>query len=154
MIARRSSAPAWVDCAARADGRPALRLRRGGGNQPRLRRAISPQAPVDDTLLPRWLGGVRQTGASVVVAAICYRPLDALGVNARARVLRDGNPRVGREEVRHLTQVAAGKQSVQVPAMIEAPVLERRYADGHGIRQNAKSPRRVPRAWFANMKAQ
>jgi hypothetical protein len=38
--------------------------------------------------------------------------------------------------------------------MVEAPVLERRYADGHGIRQNAKSPRRVPRAWFANMKAQ
>ena len=146
MIARRSSAPAWVDCAARADGRPALRLRRGGGNQPRLRRAISPQAPVDDTL-PRWLGGVRQTGASAVVAAICYRPLVAVSVDARAPPVGGVlGRRVGREEVRHLPQVASGKQSVQIPAMIEAPVLERRYADGHGIRQNAKSPRRLPRA--------
>ena len=92
---------------------------------------------------------------AIIVAAICYRPLVAVSVDARAPpgggVLRR---RVGREEVRHLPQVASGKQSVQIPAMVEAPVLERRYADGHGIHQNAKSPRRVPRAWFANMRAQ
>ena len=85
---------------------------------------------------------------AIIVAAICYRPLVAVSVDARAPpvggVLRR---RVGREEVRHLPQVASGKQSVQVSAVIKAPVLERRYADGHGIRQNAKSPRRLPRAY-------
>ena len=91
---------------------------------------------------------------AILVATIYYRPFDALGVNARARVLRDGNPRVGREEVQQLSGMAAGKPGVQVPRVVVPPVLERRYADGHGIRQNAKSPRRLPRAWFANMKAQ
>ena len=92
---------------------------------------------------------------AIIVAAICYRPQHVASGYARAPPVGGVvGRRVGREEVRHLPQVASGKQSVQVPAMIEAPVLKRRCADGHYDRRNAKSPRRLPRAWFANMKAQ
>jgi hypothetical protein len=55
-----------------------------------------------------------------------------------------------------LPQVASGKQSVQVPAMIEAPVLECRRSDCHcfvsaGTR---KSPGDCRGSWFANLEAQ